>query len=71
MPLGKEHLLPPLSPSLFLCVHLLCWRSLALEVPKLAVPSILPLFSPLHNVATVASAPQPPGPFSGGSTKFV
>lgn len=36
MLLGKEHLLPCTLP-LSLCVYLVCWRSLMLEVVKLPV----------------------------------
>lgn len=71
MLLGKEHLLPrTVSISLSYCGHLLCQRSLVLEVLKFTVQFSTP-FSPLENVATVASAPQPPGLFSRGSIKFV
>ena len=71
MLLGKEHLLPhTVSISLSCCVHLLCQRSLVLEVLKFTVQFYTP-FSPLENVVTVTSVLQPPGLFSRGSIKFV
>lgn len=64
MPLGKEQLLP-CSLSLSLCVYLVCWRSLMLEVAKLPVLGFRPpplLFTMLLLLHLL---------FSRGSIKFV
>lgn len=69
MPLGKEHLLS-CAVSLPLCIAGLLEKPHA-RGAETACTEFLTPSSPLHNVVTVASAPQPPGLFSRGSIKFV